>query len=109
MVNSASQGLISFTNNRPTFNDPGDGFGKYRVGVSPNIPSQLIDSSRISGSDTRGIIDEATNKEEFFGITDTENDDNTGLVDAVWSFNVSGYSDLRLSVDIGAMGDFEVL
>ena len=107
MTNSTSQNLTSFTNLAPTFSSAGDGFQKYRRGVSPTIPFSVLDDS--DGSfppDSLGIIN-TTNVDEFFGVTDTENSDNSGPVSAVWVFNIAGASDLALSIDMGAMGDFE--
>ena len=53
-----------------------------------------------------GIIKEG-NTDEFFGATDTVNGDNSGPVTATWVFDITGGTDLVLSVDMGAMGDFE--
>jgi hypothetical protein len=95
MVGSASQNLNSFVNFAPPFGSLGDCFGKEQ---RPNGPFAVLD--------TQGIIKEG-NVDEFFCIVDTENGDNSGPVSAEWSFDVSGYSDLELAIDIGAMGDFE--
>jgi len=56
--------------------------------------------------DTLGIIGEG-NTDEFFGVVDTVNDDTTGPVTATWVFDISGATNLNLSIDMGAMGDFE--
>ncbi|AFY57726.1 putative extracellular nuclease [Rivularia sp. PCC 7116] len=105
--NSSSQNLTSFTNNSPTFSSAGDGFGKFQRGVSTSIPFSVLDDSAVGfPADNLGIIPE-TNTDAFFGATDTENGDNTGAVNAVWEFDISGASNLSLSIDTGAMGDFE--
>ena len=49
----------------------------------------------------------SNNLDEFFCIVDTENGDNSGPVTATWVFDITGGTDLVLSVDMGAMGDFE--
>lgn len=106
MVNSSSLNLTSYTNNAPTFSSAADGFGKYQRGVSSSIPYATLDDSLTYSSDSLGII-KTDNTDVFFGVTDTENNDNTGAVTAVWTFDISNYSDLSLSIDMGAMGDFE--
>ena len=108
LVNSTSSNLLSFSNpSNGAFSSAGDGFQKYRRGVSPSIPFSVLDDSlSIFTADTLGIVREG-NGEEFFGVTDTENADNSGPVAAVWTFNIAGATELALSIDMGAMGDFE--
>ncbi|WP_068089300.1 ExeM/NucH family extracellular endonuclease [Polycladidibacter stylochi] len=109
MVGSQSQNLISYVNNAPTFSSPADGFGKYTV--ADNVPYSIVDDSAVVyPRDRQGIIDSNSNKDSFFGITDTVNGNTSstgGLVSASWTFDVSGYGDLSLQLDAGAMGDFE--
>ncbi|WP_217358699.1 ExeM/NucH family extracellular endonuclease [Thalassococcus sp. S3] len=108
MVGSSSENLTSFTNTAPAFSSLGDGFGKYQVGVSGSIPFAIVDDSNADfAGDQLGIIDASSNTDEFFGVVDTENGDNSGPVSATWSFDIAGFEDLSLSVDVGAMGDFE--
>ncbi len=110
MVDSGSMNLLSYTNVwTDAFGSPGDGFQKYRRGVSPSIPFSVLDDSLFSfPSDTLGIIDD-NNTHEFFGAVDTVNSDTDGLpsVSATWVFDIAGFSDLYMSIDAGAMGDFE--
>jgi predicted extracellular nuclease len=108
MVGSASQNLVSYTNPyTDAFSSPGDGFQKYQRGLSPSIPFSVLDDSlSIFPPDSLGIIKEG-NADIFFGVTDTENGDNTGPVTATWVFDISGASGLQLAIDMGAMGDFE--
>jgi hypothetical protein len=108
MVGSASQNLVSYTNAfTGAFASASDGFQKYQRWVSPTIPYSVMDDSlSIYTGDSLGIIKEG-NTDEFFGATDTVNGDNSGAVLATWVFDVSGTSDLSLSIDMGAMGDFE--
>jgi hypothetical protein len=97
----------SYINNAPAFTSTGDGFGVFQRGVSATIPFSLVDDSlSIFPSDSGGIVTE-NDLDAFFGITDTENDDNSGPVDAVWEFDVAGYGNLYLELDLAAMGDFE--
>lgn len=108
LVGSGSQNLIAHTNAYAgAFSSAGDGFEIYQRGVSSSIPFAVLDDS--AGSfppDTLGIIG-TNNTGRFFGVTDTENSDNSGPVSASWDFDISGFADLSLSLDIGAMGDFE--
>ena len=108
MVGSASQNLVSYTNPwTGAFGSYSDGFQKYKRWVSPTIPYSVMDDSlSIYTSDSLGIIKEG-NTDEFFGVTDTVNSDTSGPVSATWVFDVSGAADLSLSIDMGAMGDFE--
>ncbi len=108
MVGSASQNLLSYTNvSTDAFTSSGDGFQKYQRSVSATIPYSVLDDSlSIYTGDNLGIITEG-NTDEFFGATDTVNGDTSGPVSATWVFDVSGASDLSLSIDMGAMGDFE--
>ncbi|MGB5174190.1 MAG: hypothetical protein WBQ30_05560, partial [Thermoanaerobaculia bacterium] len=109
MVGSTSQNLVSFTDDPAIpFTSAGDGFNKFQRGVSVSIPFAVVDDSAGSfPGDTLGII-KTGNTDEFFGIVDTNNGDTSGRdVVATWVFDISGASDLGLSIDMGAMGDFE--
>ncbi len=76
--------------------------------MSLSIPFAVLDDSLvIFPGDTQGIIKDG-NLDEFFGIVDTINPQNpSGPVSATWEFDVSGATGLVLSIDMGAMGDFE--
>ena len=108
MVDSGSQGLTSYTNPyTDAFGSAGDGFQKYQRFVSSSIPFAVVDDSfSIFPGDSLGIIKEG-NTDVFFGVTDTINGDNSEPVSATWVFDISGASNLGLSIDMGAMGDFE--
>jgi predicted extracellular nuclease len=108
LVGSTSQNLVSFTDDPAVpFTSAGDGFQKFQRGVSPTIPFSLLDDSLvIFPGDTLGIIKDG-NTDEFFGVTDTDNNDTDGPVTATWVFNILGAAGLGLSIDMGAMGDFE--
>lgn len=105
MVGSQSSRLVSFENNAPDFSSAADGFGKYAAGSSPFA---LVDDSVSFSRDAGGVIDSSTNTDEFFGLTDTINSDNPeGPLEASWTFDISGYRNINMSFDAGAMGDFE--
>ena len=91
MVSSSSLNLLSHNNAYAgAFGSAGDGFQKYQRGVSATIPFSVLDDSLATfPGDTLGIVDD-TNSDEFFGVTDTENSDNSGPVTASWIF---GYVD----------------
>ena len=84
----------------------GDLFGI--VDRNDDLPNTILDDTAGSfSSDTLGIIG-ATDVDNFFGVVDTENSDNSGLLTAEWTFDISSVvSDLELSIDMAAMGDFE--
>lgn len=108
LTGAADVNLISFTNDAPNFSSPGDGFGVFQVGTSTSIPFSLVDDSAGTfPADSLGIIDGSTNTDPFFGATDTVNGDTSGPVSATWAFDIAGFTDLLLSIDAGAMGDFE--
>ncbi|MEO1261008.1 MAG: hypothetical protein AAFZ15_19565 [Bacteroidota bacterium] len=77
-----------------------------------NAPFAIIDDSKLNcanffANDVSGVIP-CDYGNRFFGMVDTENNDNMGPVSAEWEFDVSSAINLT-SVDIfmGAMGDFE--
>jgi len=107
MVNSTSFKLIDYQNPYTgAFYYSSDGFQKYQRGVSASIPYSVLDDTITYPGDTLGIVNNSNN-EEFFGVTDTKNGDNSGDVVASWVFDISDETDLGLQIDIGAMGDFE--
>ena len=103
--------LLSFTQSPApgAFADSQDGFERYQVGVSAAIPNDLMDDSTASfPTDSIGVIDRSTKTDGWFGVADTENAQNlSGEVTASWAFNVSEASALEISIDMGAMGNFE--
>jgi len=115
----SNQNRISFTQDPGpgTYSDPtGDGFEIYRVDISASIPQGLVDDSfSVFPFDRQGIIDASSDSPgAWFGVIDTVNDDqlpasNPGVATATWVFDISQAtsSDLEVSIDMGAMGDFE--
>lgn len=65
------------------------------------------DSVSINPADTFGILKE-DKLDKVFGVEDLNNPDNpSGTGTAVWTFDISGYSDLTMDIKFAAMGDFE--
>ena len=105
--------------NDPSTWSAGDWFGVASYGAWPQaagVPIGLADDSAvgISGSapfasDTQGIIDGTTlATDRFFASIDTVNGANTGgSATATWEFDIAGFTDLELTIDMAAMGDFE--
>jgi hypothetical protein len=104
--------LTSFTQSPTATTLTGSrGFREYQASMIPNIPFNLIDEST-SGfpNDTQGIINVGAKPDGWFGVLDTVDPSNpnpNGLGTATWQFNVAGASSLQVSIDMGAMGDFE--
>ena len=95
------------SNDGVAFSALGDWFGILDP-TNPNAPFSIMDQSAGSfPGDALGIIAEGST-DLVFGVTDTENPDNTGPVTAVWVFDISSAGTLTsISVDAAAMGDFE--
>jgi len=89
---------------------PGDGFGiMFRdIAVGAGTPFAIMDDSvSVFTPDTLGFIAE-TDFDPFFAAVDTVNAANpNALAEAVWAFDISGFSGLEFSADFAAMGDFE--
>ncbi len=105
-----------------TWSSPADWVGPGSIGAWPtgSMPFAIADDSAVDVSggtldpggafptDTLGIIDSTQGlNNSFFGATDTVNGDNSDPVTATWVFNISGATDLSISIDFAAMGDFE--
>jgi len=91
------------------FSSPADGFEQYQVGVNATISFSLLDDSVVEfPADTQGIVDRETKTDAWFGVADILNTQNPGGTgSATWEFDISGATDLQVSIDMGAMGDFE--
>jgi hypothetical protein len=103
----ATLNRVSF--NQTTFSNSSSGFQTYQAHVTPSIPSQLIDQTADGNpGDVLGVVNTATKSDIWFGVTDTVNPNNpSGDATATWVFNVAGAANLQVSVDMGAMGNFE--
>jgi len=86
-------------------------FGPSGMGMPFNISDDSVAGAQGSApfpADTLGFAGVAQDNNGFFGVTDTvnpANPDNTVTVDFV--FDIGGFSNLFLSIDFAAMGDFE--
>ncbi|WP_432798030.1 PEP-CTERM sorting domain-containing protein [Poriferisphaera sp. WC338] len=71
------------------------------------LPEKLIDES-LAGADSFGII-QSQDTDNFFGIVDTYNDDVKGTIEVSFTFDLTVLpgSAYDVSIDMGAMGDFE--
>jgi len=121
-------GLIGFTNNQivgdgttvgqdsdtwtySNFTSFGDAFNPMsRAALGPFTAGggggQVGMPFGVFATDTVGFAGEAFGSNGFFGVTDTVN----GTVDtgvATFTFDVAGFSNLSVSADFWAMGDFE--
>ncbi|MEE8170758.1 MAG: hypothetical protein V3T70_09440 [Phycisphaerae bacterium] len=109
VVGSPARNISFIQNPAPgAFSSPADGFEVFQRNVSPSIPFAVLDDSLVIFTGDRiGVIkDQYLNA--WFGIADTDNSQNPGgAFIAQWRFNVSGFSSLCVSIDMGAMGDFE--
>lgn len=74
------------------------------AGNNPMVDTSLADG----GLDTLGIL-QTTKTDGVFGIQDLDNGDNPNAPNGTveWVFNVSGYTNLSISIDFAAMGDFD--
>ncbi|QQE13217.1 PEP-CTERM sorting domain-containing protein [Planctomycetota bacterium] len=90
-----------------TFSSPGDGWGVY-VNDTSSTPWSLLDESADNASDKVGIYD-SSKADAFFGVVDTVNNDISDEVSVTFDFDVSAMAgaDLDVTIEMGAMGDFE--
>ncbi len=93
-----------------------DRFGIANVTIddqlgSEGLPFDVVDESVTNfPGDSKGIISEFKT-DNFFVATDINNSSNTGSLApnarATWTFDVSGYQNLSLSIDMAMLGSFE--
>jgi hypothetical protein len=84
---------------------PGSAFDVFGV-TDRTINADIADDSLL-GADTVGIL-RSTETGKVFGVEDLLNPDNApGTGTATFTFDVSGYNNLSLSVDCAAFGNFE--
>ena len=123
--NGETNSYLSFSQSDDPIADgwsPGDWFGWGARGAWPQgagMPFALADDSTFdvsgngSGSpfpnDTQGIVDTTWGlDDQFFGVVDTINGNNPdGQATATWTFDISGFDDIKVGADFAAMGDFE--
>ena len=103
---------ISYTQNPVDFVvGSGDMFGIRSSGALTSAMADdtvaNVSGGGINASDTRGVIGQAKS-DNFFGVIDLKNPENpSGTGTATWEFSIIGFDNLVLSIDAGAMGDFE--
>jgi len=95
-----------------------DRFGIVNATVADNsgdegLPFDHIDDSANAGNlfltDRLGVLSGGVDNSAF-GLADTLNDsniDSTGLVSASWTFDISSGSNMQMSIDMAAIGDFD--
>ncbi|TWT43362.1 hypothetical protein [Botrimarina hoheduenensis] len=103
--------MSMFQGNLQPGNFPGSGFdifGRYGRNLGSFVPFDVSDDSAGSfPGDQIGIL-RSTKNDAVVGLADTVNGDNPGgSVSAVWTFDISGRSNIELSLDIAAIGDFD--
>jgi hypothetical protein len=76
----------------------------------PGLPFSIVDDTYDLfdpfPTDKLGLI-RSEDFDPFFGVVDTVNDSGERLNTASWTFDIAGLSNLRISADMAAMGDFE--
>lgn len=92
------------------FGSPGDIFDV--TSASPPVPFALVDDTNPAcpgffANDNQGAV-ACAYPGNFFGMVDTENNENMGPVSAEWTFDISSVNLLTtIEIDMAAMGDFE--
>jgi hypothetical protein len=89
------------------FTSPADGFSVYQRGVG-SIPFGLLDDTLATfPGDLTGIVNDKK-LDAWFGSLDLQNDDNPdGTGSVTLNFTITGRSNIKVAIDMGAMGDFE--
>ncbi|MCA9288512.1 MAG: hypothetical protein KDA05_08000, partial [Phycisphaerales bacterium] len=97
---------------------PGDSFWPMtRQNIGPNnvgMPFNISDDSVVAAAgntpfptDSQGFAGQQFGGDGFFGITDTVNPQSPGQVGAQFLFDVAGFDQLGVVVELAAMGEFE--
>lgn len=90
--------------NGGTFTSPFDVFGI----VDRNVNDDFADDTASDPMDFDGLVP-SSKTDLFLGFEDVENADNvSGEVSVSWTISTAGLTDLNLSFDAAARGDFEV-
>jgi|GEM_PF-6929320 len=77
--------------------------------VSDSVNDQVLDDSLLDPFDAFGILP-PSHVGRVFAAEDLENPDNPGAqASATWTFDVSGFAELTVSIDAAAMGNFDNL
>ncbi len=90
--------------------DPGDfdAFGVTNRAILLGAGNDTLVDTSLSGSDGAGIL-QSMKTDNVFALQDVKNDDNpfAPFGTAQWVFDVSGYTNLSVSIDFAAIGDFD--
>lgn len=121
--NGTTNGLMISLETYALYNSSGDAFNPMHRGSlnameadggQVGMPFSISDDSVVAAmgngvfaSDTQGFAGMAHDNNGFFGITDTVNADGPGAEVATFVFDISGLSNISVSADFAAMGDFE--
>lgn len=121
--NGSTNGRLSDTWTYSNYASFGDAFnpmsrghlGPFTTGASQvGMPFAISDDSVVAATgnsvfagDTSGFAGAARGKNGFFGVTDTVNN-NSGVGVATFAFDITGLTDIHVSADFAAMGDFEL-
>ncbi|NIB40196.1 hypothetical protein HBA55_11405 [Pseudomaricurvus alkylphenolicus] len=108
LVKGGSQNLLAYNNPfRNAFASTDDTFQIHHLGNAP-IGENLIDRSAAPPFDDNFGILQPSDPYPFFAAQDIDNSDNpNGSAEATWRFAIGGFDQLKLLIDIAAMGDFE--
>ena len=93
----------------PTINDDDPGQPTGPIGLPFDIIDETVleaAGSDVNTDDTFGIL-RSTDRDAVFGLADTENNQNSGPVNASWTFNVAGATNLQISAAFAAVGNFD--
>ncbi len=109
LYNSQSHKLIQYNNPfQNAFTHSIDDSFQIQQQGSSTTSAGLLDTSA-TGSDSMGLINAEHDFDKFFAVQDVDNPANTkGHATASWVFDIKAATDLSFSLDIAAMGDFEL-
>lgn len=118
VVSGANTSASDTSANGITSYGPGDTFwpmsrdvlGPNGVGMPFSISDDSVNAAAgntVFPGDTQGFADTALGGNGFFGVTDTVNGVGSNAEVATFVFDISGASNLGVSIDFAAMGDFE--
>ena len=109
LTDSGSQNRLSYQNQfTGGFSSSQDAFHVVKSNDLLFAPEQFLDRSH-QAADSLGLVDVTeSNFTHSFVVSDTVNSDhNLGFLSAIWTFDISGYQNIELSMAVAAMGDFE--
>ncbi|MAT73395.1 MAG: hypothetical protein CMJ58_28255 [Planctomycetaceae bacterium] len=94
-----------------------DVLANFSFGLPFSISDDSLEGAALNGAfefDSQGLFG-VQKTDSFFGVADITNDQNPAVAPATvasatvdWEINTTGLSNMMLTVDVGAMGDFEL-